>query len=71
MSMTESATEQNLANDLESSPEESEIQAGNPLPIGGAHEQGGGSILFCSAVTQPVFAWGLPTFWRFFSCEDH
>jgi isoamylase len=42
MSMTELATEQNQANGLIASREESEIQAGNPLPIGGAHEQGSG-----------------------------
>ena len=42
MSMTELAIEQNPANDLVASPEESEIQSGSPLPIGGTHEQGDG-----------------------------
>jgi isoamylase len=41
MSITESATGQN-AKDFAASPEESDIQAGNPLPIGGAQEQGWG-----------------------------
>jgi glycogen operon protein len=40
--MTESATEQNLTNILIPAPEEGEIEAGNPLPIGGAHDQGSG-----------------------------
>src|SRR5208283_1317159 len=42
MSMTESATEQNLANAFAEPPEAGDVQAGNPLPIGGAHQQGGG-----------------------------
>ena len=42
MSITESATGQNPAKDFAASPEESDIQAGNPLPIGGAQEQGWG-----------------------------
>ena len=39
MSMTESATEQNRANGFVASPEESEIQAGNPLPRLALHLQ--------------------------------
>jgi len=42
MSTTELATEQNLANGLAASAEETEIQAGDPLPIGGTHQQGDG-----------------------------
>jgi isoamylase len=42
MSMTELATEQNLANGFAAASEMGEVQAGNPLPIGGAHEQGKG-----------------------------
>jgi len=42
MSMTESATEQNLANGFAAPSEVGEVQAGNPLPIGGAHQQGRG-----------------------------
>ena len=42
MSMTESATEQNLANGFAAPSEVGEVQAGNPLPIGGAHQQGDG-----------------------------
>ena len=38
--MTEPATEQNPANDFGAPFEVGEIQAGNPLPIGGAHQQG-------------------------------
>ncbi len=40
MSMTESATKQSLANNLAAPSELGEVQAGNPLPIGGAHQQG-------------------------------
>jgi len=40
--MTESATEQNLANGFAAPSEAGEVQAGNPLPIGGAHQQGRG-----------------------------
>ncbi len=40
--MTESAKEQNLADGSAAPSEADEVQAGNPLPIGGAHEQGGG-----------------------------
>jgi isoamylase len=42
MSPAESATVQTLANRLVASLEESEIQSGNPLPIGGPHQQGEG-----------------------------
>jgi len=42
MSMTEPATEQDLGNRLVASHGISEIQAGNPLPIGGPHQQGDG-----------------------------
>ena len=42
MSTTESATEQNLANGFAESSEAGDVQAGNPLPIGGAHQQGRG-----------------------------
>ncbi len=40
--MTESATERNLANGFAAPSGVGEVQAGNSLPIGGAHEQGGG-----------------------------
>ena len=40
--MTELAVEPNRADGFAASPEESEIQTGNPFPIGGAHEQAGG-----------------------------
>src|SRR5579863_3228513 len=40
---TSLAIQQNLANGLAAAPSEvGDIQAGNPLPIGGAHEQGNG-----------------------------
>jgi isoamylase len=42
MSMSESAIEQNPASGRAASSEESEIQAGNPLPIGGTHQLGDG-----------------------------
>ena len=42
MLMTELAKEQSLANGSVASPEGSEIQAGNPLPIGGTHQLGDG-----------------------------
>jgi isoamylase len=42
MSLTEPATKQNPTNGFVASPEESEIQAGTPLPIGGPHQQGDG-----------------------------
>jgi glycogen operon protein len=40
--MIESAAKQNPTNGLVVSPDESDIQAGNPLPIGGTHPQGDG-----------------------------
>ncbi|MGA7244215.1 MAG: glycogen debranching protein GlgX [Terracidiphilus sp.] len=40
--MTELATVRNLANGFAEPCEAGEVQAGNPLPIGGAHEQGRG-----------------------------
>jgi glycogen operon protein len=42
MSLTKLATKQNLANSFVASPDESDIQAGYPLPIGGTHQQGDG-----------------------------
>jgi hypothetical protein len=39
MSMTELATRKNLTNGFVAPSEAGEVQAGNPLPIGGAHEQ--------------------------------
>ncbi len=42
MSVTEPMTEQNLANGFVARSEVGEVQAGNPLPIGGAHQQGNG-----------------------------
>ena len=42
MPMTESATDQNQANRFAAQSEVGEIQGGNPLPIGGAHQQGNG-----------------------------
>jgi isoamylase len=42
MSLTELAKKQNMTNGSAASPEESEIQAGTPLPIGGPHQQGDG-----------------------------
>jgi isoamylase len=52
--MTELATEQNLANNCVASPEESEIEAGNPLPIGGTHQLGEGVnfVLFSRNATR-------------------
>jgi glycogen operon protein len=40
--MTDSATEQNPATGFAAPSEVGEVQAGNPLPIGGAHQQGRG-----------------------------
>ena len=40
--MSETETEQHLANDVIASAEVGDVQAGNPLPIGGAHRQGRG-----------------------------
>jgi isoamylase len=42
MSLTELAKKQSMTNGSAASPEESEIQAGTPLPIGGPHQQGDG-----------------------------
>ena len=42
MSLTESATERNPAAGFAAPSEVGDVQTGNPLPIGGAHEQGGG-----------------------------
>ena len=42
MSMTELPTRRNPANGFVTPSEVGEVQAGNPLPIGGAHEQGKG-----------------------------
>lgn len=42
MSVIESATELNLANGFTVQSEPGEVEAGNPLPIGGAHQQGSG-----------------------------
>jgi isoamylase len=52
--MTESATKQNPADGLAVPPDESEIQAGNPLPIGGTHQQGDGVnfVLFSRHATR-------------------
>jgi len=52
--MIEFATKQNLANGSVRSPEESEIQAGDPLPIGGTHQQGDGVnfVLFSRNATR-------------------
>jgi len=54
MSMSELATEQNLANGLLAAPDESEILSGAPLPIGGPHQQGGGVcfVLFSRHATR-------------------
>jgi isoamylase len=52
--MTELAIDQNPANGSLASPEESEIQAGNPLPIGGTHQLGDGVnfVLFSRNATR-------------------
>jgi isoamylase len=42
MSTTEPAAEENLAKGFAAPSEVGDVQAGNPLPIGGAHEQGAG-----------------------------
>jgi isoamylase len=42
MSMTEWAAEQNSANSFVAPAEIGEVEAGNPLPIGGAHQEGDG-----------------------------
>jgi hypothetical protein len=59
VSMTESATEQNLANGFAAPSEVGEVRGGNPLPIGGAHQQGMGVnfVLFSRHATgvRPLF----------------
>ncbi len=52
--MTEAATEKNLADGFAASSDESEIQAGNPLPIGGTHQLGDGVnfVLFSRHATR-------------------
>ena len=54
MSMTPLTTEQNAANGFLASPAESEIQSGDPLPIGGTHQQGDGVnfVLFSRHATR-------------------
>ena len=54
MSLTELATKEKLANGFIGSPEESDIQAGYPLPIGGTHQQGDGVnfVLFSRHATR-------------------
>ena len=54
MSRAALATKQNLTNSFASSPEESEIQTGSPLPIGGAQQQGDGVnfVLFSRNATS-------------------
>jgi isoamylase len=54
MSVTELAIEQNPAKDFAASREESGIQSGNPLPIGGTHQQGDGVnfVLFSRNATR-------------------
>jgi isoamylase len=51
---TELPAKQNLTNGFAASPEESEIQAGSPLPIGGTHQQGDGVnfVLFSRHATR-------------------
>jgi glycogen operon protein len=52
--MTPLTTEQNAANGFLASPAESEIQSGDPLPIGGTHQQGDGVnfVLFSRHATR-------------------
>jgi len=54
MSKTESVTGQNLAKPFVASSEESDIQSGTPLPIGGPHQQGDGVnfVLFSRHATR-------------------
>jgi len=54
VSMTPLTTEQNAANGFLASPAESEIQSGDPLPIGGTHQQGDGVnfVLFSRHATR-------------------
>ena len=53
-SMTELAIEQNPTNGFTAPSEEGEVQAGNPLPIGGAHQYGDGVnfVLFSRHATR-------------------
>src|SRR5580698_8778703 len=54
MSMTEWAAEQNPANSFAAPAEVGEVEAGNPLPIGGAHQEGDGVnfVLFSRNATR-------------------
>src|SRR5580693_2126546 len=54
MSLTELATKEKPAGGFVASPEESDIQAGYPLPIGGTHQQGDGVnfVLFSRHATR-------------------
>ena len=54
MSLAELATKEKLADGFVESPEESDIQAGYPLPIGGTHQQGDGVnfVLFSRHATR-------------------
>src|SRR5579863_1672014 len=54
MPLVETATEQNLADGFSEATEVGDVQAGNPLPIGGAHEQGSGVnfVLFSRHATR-------------------
>jgi len=54
VSIARAATEQNLANGFVAPPEVGEVRAGNPLPIGGAHQQGKGVnfVLFSRHATR-------------------
>ena len=54
MSLAELATKDKPANGFVASPEESDIQAGYPLPIGGTHQQGDGVnfVLFSRHATR-------------------
>ena len=54
MSRTESVTGQNPASGFAASPEESDIQSGTPLPIGGPHQQADGVcfVLFSRHATR-------------------
>ena len=52
--MTEVAIEQNPANGFAGPSEKGEVEAGNPLPIGGAHQNGDGVnfVLFSRHATR-------------------
>lgn len=54
MPLTELAPKQSLTDGVAASPETSDIQAGNPLPIGGPHQQGEGVcfVLFSRHATR-------------------